>query len=152
MAAIETGARVEEVAQDLFGVLSYFFLATPRNRRHLEDLKEVEFLALALLHARGTMIVGQIQRQLGVLPAQMSRIIRSLENRTQPLISCQINSLDKRKIDVCLTDAGTKALLDYQATRFQRLMERLRDLPEEEQDDLVRLIEKLRSLLVAPHE
>ena len=52
-----------------------------RRRRRLGDLKEVEFLTLAILQANGTMIVGDIQRILGVLPAQMSRIIRSMEQR-----------------------------------------------------------------------
>jgi CRISPR system Cascade subunit CasE len=48
------------------------------------------------------MIVGDIQRLLGVLPAQMSRIIRSLENRDRPLIACHINPRDKRKVDVVM--------------------------------------------------
>jgi hypothetical protein len=42
------------------------------------------------------------------LPAQMSRIIRSLEARERPMIVCRINPQDKRKIDVCLTAAGEK--------------------------------------------
>jgi DNA-binding MarR family transcriptional regulator len=97
------------------------------------------------------MIVGDIQRLLGVLPAQMSRIIRSLENRERPLIACQINARDKRKVDVCLTSAGEKALLDYQATRTDRLVQILRVLPEEEQEDLNRLVDKLHGLLDRTH-
>ena len=44
-------------------------------------------------------------------------------------------------------DAGEKALLDYQATRTDRLVELLRDLPDEEQEDLNRLVDKLHGLL-----
>src|SRR5262245_14236976 len=72
MVATRAQARVEEIAQDLFEVLTHLSLAVPRCRRRPDDLKEVEFLTLALLHERGTMIVGDIQRLLGVLPAQMS--------------------------------------------------------------------------------
>src|SRR5208283_1416477 len=84
MVASRPGISREEIAQEVFEVLTYLGLATlPRNRREA-DLKEVEFLTLAILHDRGTLIVGDIQRQLGVLPAQMSRILRSLEDRSPP--------------------------------------------------------------------
>jgi DNA-binding MarR family transcriptional regulator len=145
--ATGTGQRVEEIAQDLFGVVTRICLSALRGRRRGADLKEVEFLTLSILQAHGTMIVGDIQRLLGVLPAQMSRIIRSLEARERPLISCRINNRDKRKIDVCLTTAGEKALCDYQGTRIGRLVELLRDLSDEDQDDLIRLVDKLGGLL-----
>src|SRR5438552_11441713 len=90
MVASGTGVRLEETARDLFEVVTQLGLTTLRGRRRASDLKEVEFLALAILHGRGTMIVGDIQRLLGVLPAQMSRIIRSLENRERPMIAGQI--------------------------------------------------------------
>jgi DNA-binding MarR family transcriptional regulator len=147
MVASGTGVRLEETARDLFEVVTQLGLTALRGRRRSGDLKEVEFLALAILHEHGTMIVGDIQRLLNVLPAQMSRIIRSLENRDRPLISCQINSRDKRKVDVVLTPAGEKALEEYQSSKTDRLIQLLRDLPEDEQEDLNRLIDKLHGLL-----
>jgi DNA-binding MarR family transcriptional regulator len=147
MVASGTGVRLEDTARDLFDVVTQLGLTALRGRRRSGDLKEVEFFSLAILHGRGTMIVGDIQRLLGVLPAQMSRIIRSLENRDRPLIACQINARDKRKVDVCLTSAGEKALLDYQALRTDRLVQILRHLPEGEQEDLNRLVDKLHGLL-----
>ena len=110
MVATGTGVRFEEIAQDLFGVITQLGLAVARGRRRLGDLKEAEFLTLAILRERGTMIVGDIQRLLGVLPAQMSRIIRALEDRDQPLIGCRINPQDKRKINVCLHGLPPKLL------------------------------------------
>jgi DNA-binding MarR family transcriptional regulator len=65
---------------------------------------------------------------LGVLPAQMSRIIRALENGDKPLIACRINSTDKRKIDVCLTVDGEKILVEYQNVRVARIGKLLSDL------------------------
>src|SRR5262249_31073412 len=73
--------RLDELAHHLFDVVTRFCLAVPRGRRRTGDLKEIEFLTLSLLHKREKLIVGDIQRQLGVLPAQMSRIIRALETR-----------------------------------------------------------------------
>ncbi len=147
MVAAGSASRIEEIAHDLFEVVTRLCLTVPRKRRGGSDLKEVEFLTLATLHDRGTMIVGDIQRLLGVLPAQMSRIIRSLENRPDPLIACRINPQDKRKIDVCLTDSGAKALGDYQAGRVQRISELLRDLAEDDRETLVQLLEKMRVVL-----
>ena len=142
-----TGARLEEIAQDLFEVMTRLGLITPRGRRRPGDLKEIEYLTLAILQDRGTMIVGDIQRLLGVLPAQMSRVIRSLESRQWPLIACRINSNDKRKIDVGLTEAGEKALMEYQGVRIRRIAQLLRDLAEEDQESLIHLLEKVRTLL-----
>ncbi len=145
--ATSTTQRVEEIAQDLFEVVTQICLSTLRGRRRTGDLKEVEFLTLALLQSHGTMIVGDIQRLLGVLPAQMSRIIRSLENRDCPLILCRINARDKRKVDVVLTPAGDKALAEYQGTRTARITQRLQNISDEDQEDLVRALHKLNMLL-----
>ena len=147
MVATTSSARLDEIAQDLFEVVTQLCLAGPRGRRRTGDLKEVEFLSLSILQGRRTMIVGDIQRQLGVLPAQMSRVIRSLENRPDPFIVCRINPQDKRKIDVCLTEAGAKALQDYQAVRVRRIVELIHDVGEEDQESLVRLLDKVRGLL-----
>jgi DNA-binding MarR family transcriptional regulator len=137
------GVRVEEVARNLFDVLTQLALVIPRGRRRAGDLKEVEFLTLSILHQHGTMIVGDIQRLLGVLPAQMSRIIRALETHPRPLINCRINPQDKRKIDVCLTATGEKALQEYEAHRIQNILEILQKYPEEELDGLDQVLTKL---------
>ncbi len=143
MVASSTGDRIGVIAQDLFEAFTQLCVAGLRGLRRSGDLKEVEFLTLALLQDHGTMIVGDIQRHLGILPAQMSRVIRALETRERPLISCQINPSDKRKIDVCMTSAGEKALEDYQALRVNRIGEILRRLPEEDQQELARVLDKL---------
>lgn len=147
MVATGTNVRLEDLGRDLFEIVTQLCLTALRGRRRAGDLKEVEFLTLTLLQDHGTMIVGDIQRHLGVLPAQMSRIIRSLENRERPLIACRINPRDKRKIDVCLTEAGEQALHAYQMQRINRIVGLLRDLPEEHQEDFTRLVDRLRSLL-----
>jgi DNA-binding MarR family transcriptional regulator len=150
MVASGTGERLEELAQSLFGALTQLWLAVPRGRRRNGDLKEVEYLALSILHQHETRIVGDIQRLLGVLPAQMSRIIRSLEGRPRPLIICRINPQDKRKIDVCLTPAGEQALLHFQMQHLQAISDVLRNLSEEDQEDLLRLLDKLNGLMDRP--
>src|SRR5260370_41543528 len=70
--AIGTGHRTLDIAHELFEVVTQICLSTLRGRRRLGDLKEIEFLTLAILQANGTMIVVDIHRILGRLPAQMS--------------------------------------------------------------------------------
>ena len=145
--ATGTGHRLDDIAHDLFQLVTQICLSTLRGRRRAGELKEVEFLTLSLLQANGTMIVGEIQKLLGILPAQMSRVIRALEARDRPLISCRINPRDKRKIDVCLTSHGEKTLVEYQSKRVGRLIERLQGLNDDDQDELVRALSKLHGLL-----
>ncbi|HVS34259.1 MAG TPA: MarR family transcriptional regulator [Gemmataceae bacterium] len=149
MIANGTGVPIGDLAQRLIEVVAQLGLTTPRGRRRNGDLKEIEYFTLSILRHHDTLIVGDIQRQLGVLPAQMSRIIRSLEDRDHPLIACRINSRDKRKIDVALTPAGVAAYDDYQATRVQVVAGLLSRLPEEDLDDLHRLLERAQELLLS---
>lgn len=147
MVATLAGSRLEEISEDLFEVVTQVCMTVPRGRRRNGDLKEIEFQTLAILQERGTMIVGDIQRMLGVLPAQMSRVIRSLETRRGGLISCRINPSDKRKIDVCITEHGEKACHEYRAARVKRLSELLHDLTDEEQGQVIHLLDRIRGLL-----
>jgi DNA-binding MarR family transcriptional regulator len=143
-----TDVRPEELARNLCEAITHLCLAAPRGRRSAGDLKETEFLTLFILHGERTLIVGDIQRMLGILPAQMSRVIRSLEDRERPLIACRINPDDKRKIDVTITPAGIRAFHEHQTARVQTLCQIVCQLPEEELDDLARLAEKLRDVFV----
>jgi DNA-binding MarR family transcriptional regulator len=145
--ATDTGDQLELIARELFELVTHITMAALRGRRRTEDLKELEFLTLTILQEQGTMIVGDIQRMLGVLPAQMSRIIRALENGDKPLIACRINTSDKRKIDVCLTELGEKTLLEYQNVRVARIGKLLSNLSAEDQEDLLRVLDKLNSSL-----
>ena len=95
--ATDTGDQLALIARELFELVTHITMAALRGRRRSEDLKELEFLTLTILQDQGTMIVGDIQRLLGVLPAQMSRIIRALENGDKPLIACRINSSDSAR-------------------------------------------------------
>ncbi len=150
MIANGTGIPTEDLAHRLIEVVAQLGLAAPRGRRRNADLKEAEFLTLSILHQRDSLIVGDIQRQLGVLPAQMSRIIRSLEDRDQPLIACRINPQDKRKIDVALTPAGAKAFQQHETSRTRAVATLLGRLPEDDLDDLQRLLEKVQEMILTP--
>jgi DNA-binding MarR family transcriptional regulator len=110
------------------------------------ELSESQFLALdALARATDTLTVGEVQRSVGVLPAQMSRIIRSLETGfDKPLIQCALNQVDKRKIDVTLTPEGRQAYDDFRNVRVTRSVEVLRNLTPADREDFIRVCHKIR--------
>ena len=83
-------------------------------------LTEPEFLALDALVKEQPMTVGEIQKAIGVLPAQMSRVLRSLEKHDagQPLVECRINPNDRRRVDVALSEAGRNAHKAYRRGRL----------------------------------
>jgi DNA-binding MarR family transcriptional regulator len=107
-------------------------------------LSDQEFLVLDALEQRGTTIVGDLQRYLGVLPAQMSRIIRAMESRPEPTIQCSINPQDKRKINVNLTDAGRKAVDGYRQVKLARIIEGLSDLAPADREEFMRILDLMR--------
>ncbi len=139
--------KLEDLAHRMLDAVTRFCLAVPRGRRRSGDLKEIEYLTLSLLHERDTLIVGEIQRRLGVLPAQMSRIIRALEARERPLIACRINAADKRKIDVMVTEEGRSAFRDYQAVRVRTIAVMLRKLDDSDRDEVARLTGRLQAVM-----
>lgn len=141
------GVRLDRLAERSFQLITHLLLSLPRpRRRQSSDLKDLEFLTLSILQQQQTMIVGDIQRILGVLPAQMSRLIRSLEARAEPFVLCRINPQDKRKIDVQLTPAGERALTEYVSPRLQTITALLEGLSDEEREALSHLLDRLNSL------
>ena len=111
------------------------------------ELSESEFLTLDSLIRQDKQTVGELQRYLGVIPAQMSRIIRSLEGSfPRPLIACALNPEDKRKIDVTLTAAGRTAYETFKQGRLERSLYILGGLSDQDRTDFVRVCQHMRDL------
>ena len=111
------------------------------------ELSESQFLTLDLLQHQSPMTVGELQRAIGVLPAQMSRIIRSLETSfDKPLIRCELNQQDKRKIDVTMTPVGRKLYEDFRHGRLARTTDILSKLPEPDRLEFVRICREIKEL------
>jgi DNA-binding MarR family transcriptional regulator len=141
---------VVRAAEEVFELTKAgWLLRTRRRRTGAFDLTETEFLALDLVASKESMTVGQLRKHIGVLPAQMSRILRSLERRgDKPLVRCAINSIDRRRIDVTITDAGRKAHRAFRDARISLSLETLAQLPPQDVREFMRIMEKFRCLLV----
>ncbi len=114
--------------------------------RSSAELSESQYLTLDLIIRNdATPTVGELQRAIGVLPAQMSRIIRSLETGfDRPLIHCQLNVTDKRRIDVQLTPEGKKTYQDFRNMRLAKTRDMLQFLTPGDRGEFVRICRLIR--------
>jgi DNA-binding MarR family transcriptional regulator len=150
MPTLQQAQELQEFVDELFSISKDFWIAQSRSRGRQEtEITETEFLTLDLLiRSEGTLTVGDIQRHIGVLPAQMSRVIRSLESKgDQPLIACKINQSDKRKIDVELTESGRKAHQEYRRVKLGSMEKVLLGLSEQDRKEFMRLLRNIRDTM-----
>lgn len=134
--------ETDDAARALADLLAKISLAA-RHQPRPPPLRESDFLALCLLESRGVLIVGQLQRLLGVLPAQMSRVIGALQARVPQLVCTRSHEGDRRKIDVELTEAGRQALEAHRRARERAAAPLLAALSDAERALLGRLLGKL---------
>ncbi|HUW84840.1 MAG TPA: MarR family transcriptional regulator [Phycisphaerae bacterium] len=141
--------ELERLAEEIFELSNLGSRSRAARRRHgAMDLSESEFLTLDTLAKGERMTVGQLQRAIGVLPAQMSRVVRSLESKTdEPLIHCAINPQDRRRIDVTLTEAGRHAYHEYRESRLSGAVEVLAELKDRDRREFMRLLRVIRKLM-----
>jgi len=140
--------QLKGFAEEIFELSKDVWAAQSRGKaKDQTEISETEFLALDLLSKSDQAItVGNIQRHIGVLPAQMSRIIRSLESKGEsPLIYCKINPKDKRKIDVELSPPGIAAHQAYRQMKLGSIERMLLGLTQHDQAEFMRILRLIRS-------
>ncbi len=143
---------LKKAAEEIFELTKMSWLARSQQSRQKGqvDLTESEFLALDWLVKADPepLTVGDIQRRIHVLPAQMSRVIRSLEGKAgKPLIRCQINPRDKRKVDVTLTEAGRKAHRAFQDARLAAAVSVVAHLTPRDRSELMRIFQEIKRIV-----
>lgn len=106
------------------------------TRYHVEIIK--------VLDDFGTLHVAEIGDVLLVAKPQMTRLIDELINLG--MVERQSDTEDRRKINITLTDKGTRALEAFIAAVRTRLRERLSCLSDEDLEDLSRCLIKLREI------
>jgi MarR family transcriptional regulator, organic hydroperoxide resistance regulator len=147
MPILHQAQQVQEFTNEIFELSKVTWAVQSRSRgKSPHELTEAEFLALDMLAKAGRALnVGEIQREIGVLPAQMSRIIRSLESKGEkPLVTCRINPEDKRKIDVEMSPAGIEAHQAYRQVKLGSIKHMLEGLNENDRNELMRLLRIIR--------
>ena len=134
------------MAEEIFEVWTLSSIGTHEHAEKDEyDLSDSEMLTLHILTKKPSLNVGELQRFLGVSPTKMSRIVRRLERQTsQPLVKCEFNPDDRRKVDVSITETGRQAYQAYRSLRVARTLAVLTEMNEAGRADFVRVIRMLR--------
>jgi DNA-binding MarR family transcriptional regulator len=149
MPEFQQAEQLQAFADEIFELSKESWLTQSRRKGKMHpEITETEFLALDILaKAARPKTVGEIQREIGVLPAQMSRVIRSLESKGgKSLIHCRINAQDKRKIDVELTPAGREAHRSYREVKLGSIQKMLEVLNERDCNELIRILRLIREI------
>ncbi|HVT81193.1 MAG TPA: hypothetical protein VHM90_11100 [Phycisphaerae bacterium] len=143
-------SSLDQMAEEIFS-LTVMSWRQRLAAKHDTELSESQYLTMeALVGSEAALTVGEIQRAIGVLPAQMSRIIRSLETGfDKPLIRCELNQHDKRKIDVHLLPEGRAVYDEFRHTRLSKTVEILKNLSERDRTEFVRICRRIRELVPA---
>lgn len=146
MPNLQQAQQVQEFVEEVFEMSKNIWASQSKARsKHQPEITESEFLTLDLLAKRQPQTVGDLQRQIGVLPAQMSRVIRSLEGKADgPLIVCRINTEDKRKVDVELTPTGAQAHQAYRQFKLGSIQKTLLLLSEHDRQEFMRILRLIR--------
>ena len=149
MPTLEQAKILKEFTEEIFELSKNVWAAQSREKaKNQAEITETEFLTLDLLSKSQPLTVGRIQKHIGVLPAQMSRIIRSLENKGDgPLIDCKINQEDKRKIDVELTPAGVQAHKAYRELKLGSIEKILLGLSDQDRQDFMRILRQIQGTM-----
>ncbi len=137
---------LKEMAEELFQMQTLAAATRSRIRRKgAADLTETEFLALDILTRHASLTVGEIQKQIGILPAQMSRVVRALEKRAEGgLIKCRINRTDKRRIDLEITKLGQQMHQTYKQVRLESMIGFLQTLKAGDCREFMRICRIIR--------
>ncbi len=136
---------LDKMAAEIFELYRLIALARSRKPSGPDDLSEAEFLTLDLLTKQQPRTIGEIQKEIGVLPAQMSRIVRALEEQGgRGYVECKINAADRRRIDVSLTDGGAEAYETYRTVRLGSMYEILRVLAPNDRIEFMRMLGQIR--------
>lgn len=142
---------IQELALQMFEMSKRGWLLSQREKmKGGFDLSESEFLALDALEDVASLSVGELRRRVGVLPAQMSRVIKALEQRyDEKLVLCAINPKDKRKIDVSITSKGRRAVTAYRRARIMTSIQALSAMSDEDLESFSTILKKIETAVAA---
>ena len=137
---------LNSMAEEIFDLTTLASIRRARSRSSRSgEVSESEFLTLDILAKHQPVTIGEIQKRIGVVPAQMSRIVKGLEDRTpKSYIHCSINAKDRRRIDVAITPEGRSAYEKYRSTRLSSTLDTLSALSPKDLNDFMRVLRKIK--------
>ncbi len=137
---------LDAMAGEIFDLFRLIAVARSRRPAGPDELSESEFITLDLLAKEQPLTIGEAQKRIGVVPAQMSRIVRALEEQGgRGFVECSINPNDRRRVDISLTKAGQEAHRKFMAARLGSMQEILVALEPDDRQNFMRIMRILTS-------
>ena len=125
-------------------------LATFRLSRRIraeksdEALSDGQIAVLGILHRNGTQTLGQLAERERVSAPSMNRTVNCLEEGGY--LTRAADDVDRRKVNITLTDAGRAVVKATTSKRDAWLTNRLRELSREDREVLARAAELMGGL------
>lgn len=107
------------------------------------DLTPAQFAVLDVLHAKGTMKIGELINSMLATSGNMTVVIKNMEKKGWVLRHSCPN--DKRAFLVSLTADGKAIIEQALPSHIDRVEEAFSVLTETEQAELIRLLKKFKS-------
>ena len=142
---------LEKVASDLLSIPPLIFRLLRRKliKTTLDDINaDIKFPHLEImkvLQEEGTLHVCAIGEKLQVAKAQMTHLIDKLVELE--LVARQMNSADRRTLNIALTDKGKKILEEHDTFLVNAVRDNMSSLTEQELETLSASLRNLRDTL-----
>jgi DNA-binding MarR family transcriptional regulator len=146
----------EKVVEELVSTPPLFFRVIRRKliRTMLssihEDITPLNFEIMRLLEKEGTMRVIEIGKTLQIAKAQMTQLIDKMVDIN--IIERETGTTDRRTTNIKLTDNGKNVLDKHRNHMVKAVRETLSSLTDEDLEDLLVSLKKLRYILSKLHE
>ncbi len=144
--AINTGPTSEECARELLDVVPAVMQtirAELRARRSV-DISVPQVRALSFIDLNTAVSLSELAEHIGLTLPSMSKMIDGLVERG--LVSRTEDPQDRRRVILCLTEAGRVTVETAQAATRAALSERMAGLEPDQRNAVVRAMDALRPL------
>ncbi|MBS2969297.1 MarR family transcriptional regulator [Metabacillus sp. KIGAM252] len=133
----------EELLYEMEGLLRSVFRQLRQGVNSIleKEISRNEFFILKALHCEGTLKASDLSKKLDVSASHITSMADSLVGKG--LIERSRAESDRRIINIGITDAGTKKLMELEKKKTEYLFERFESLNQEELQTLVHLFKKL---------
>lgn len=142
-----TIGNLEEVAGDFLVILEYmrekFFRPVDQITR--SRLSPVQFCAMSILCRKGSLSMSELADVMRISKQQLTPLTRKLIDCK--LLSKKTDSDDRRIVRLEVTEIGRSTLMDLFNEMKLALVERLKELPVSELDDLGQMLKRILGIL-----
>jgi DNA-binding MarR family transcriptional regulator len=138
---------LEDVAGDFLIIMEYmrekFF--RPFEQVTRSRLSPVQFCAMSFLCQKGSLSMSELASMMRISKQQLTPLIRKLIDCK--LLSRTTDSDDRRIVRLEVTDTGRSMLTDLFNEMKMGLVERLKDVPVTELDELGQMLKRILDIL-----